>query len=345
VATPGFVARHFDGRHSAARPVQVVWDAAYLRLTGADETLTIPMPQVRVGDRLGRAPRHIYLQDQGELVTDDHAGADALAAQLGQGATAAWVFRLEGRNAAALLALVIAIGLGWFGLRHAMPEIARHAARLVPIQAEAALGRQALSALDATHLELSRLPPERQQALIGSLAAICARLGDCPPYRLHFRDGGRLGANALALPGGDLVVTDQLVHLAKTDAALQGVLLHELGHVAERHTLRQALAGLGVALAAQVLMGDLGDLSDLVALLPGVLIQGAYSRDMEREADAYALARMHRACLPPPALADLLARLEAAHQAPDLPDFLSTHPATPERVRRLREQAGPSCGS
>lgn len=328
-----------------ARPVRVEWDAAQLRLIGEGETRIIPMAEVRVADRLGRAPRQIHLQNQGELVTDDHAGADALAARLGQGATAAWVFRLERRTAAALLALVIAIGLGWYGLRHAMPEVARYAARLVPLNAEAALGRQALSALDATHLAPSRMPPERRQALTAALAKLCVRLGDCPPHQLHFRDGGSLGANALALPGGALVVTDQLVQLAETDAALLGVVLHELGHVAERHTLRQALAGLGVVLAGQVLLGDLGDLSDLAALLPGVLIQGAYSRDMEREADAYALVRMRQACLPPAALAGLLARLETAHRGPDLPDYLSTHPATPERVRTLQGGAGPGCGS
>src|SRR5690606_15157282 len=97
-------------------------------------------------------------------------------------------------------------------------------------------------------LEPSRLAPERQaalrarfEALVAHMPALPARYAHyAPRYTLDFRRG--LGANAFALPGGAIVVTDGLVEAARAaglqDDAIAGVLAHEIGHVAHRHTTR-----------------------------------------------------------------------------------------------------------
>lgn len=76
--------------------------------------------------------------------------------------------------------------------------------------------------------------------------------------------------------------------------------------------------------------GDIGSVTDLAAGLPSLLLQNGYSRDMEREADAYALAWLNNACIPSRRFADLLGRLDKDTSDTGL---LDSHPGTPERIR------------
>ena len=95
----------------------------------------------------------------------------------------------------------------------------------------------------------------------------------------HGGAGG--GANALALPGGMLVVTDELAALADAPALL-GLLAHEPGHVTSRHATRIAVAGplLGATVAASN-----GDITSVVASAPVLLATLSFWRSHEAEAD------------------------------------------------------------
>jgi hypothetical protein len=84
-----------------------------------------------------------------------------------------------------------------------------------------------------------------------------------------------MGANAFALPGGTVVVTDQLLELSPDDAALAGVLAHEIGHVEHRHLMRQLISGTVVGVVATLLAGDT---SSVMVALPAVLADLSYSR-------------------------------------------------------------------
>lgn len=117
-----------------------------------------------------------------------------------------------------------------------------------------------------------------------------------------------IGANAFALPGGIMVVTDEIVTLAKNDTEIIAVLAHELGHVKQRHAFRQSLQGL---LSGLILAAVTGDVSSVGSGLPAVLMQMRYSREHETEADMFALNALQKACLPTKAFADILQRLQA----------------------------------
>lgn len=335
-----FAARHFDGHGSAARQVRVELLDDALRLLHADGETRIPRQWLRVGDRLGGAARVIYLAGAGELHSDDHAAVDELARRLGQGRFAAGVFRLESRFWIALVALSISVAAAFFGLRHGLPLLAAVVAERLPPGIEASLGGQSLAALDHLVLRPSKLAAQRGQALRQRLRSVCGQVGDCPPWRLEFRAGGEIGANALALPGGILVFTDEIVNLARHDDELIAVAAHELGHVRHRHALRQLLAAAGVTLLARLWFGDIGDVGgvgDLAAGVPALLLQSGYSRAMEREADAAALTLLRRACLPPRRLADLLLRLDAGSPPGGITLF-SSHPETRQRIKVFQAQ-------
>ncbi len=84
-------------------------------------------------------------------------------------------------------------------------------------------------------------------------------------YAIRFR-ASKIGPNALALPGGVIYVTDELVELAPDDDAVIGVLAHELGHIEQRHLMRRLFASAAVGAAAAVLFGDV---STVLAALAG----------------------------------------------------------------------------
>jgi Zn-dependent protease with chaperone function len=334
-----FSADFFDGASSAAQPAIAVWRAAHqvLELRGVNLTQAIAANDVRVGDRLASARRVIYLAGSGELHCTDHAAADALAIALGQGRTAAGVFRLEARYSIALLALLISVAVVWLGLRHGVPAVAAYAVQLIPPSLEARIGEQGLAVLDRLVFSPSVVPEARRTALRQRLAETCRIVG-CPPHQLEFRASQRIGANALALPGGVLVFTDGIIQLARHDDELLAVAAHELGHVQHRHGLRLALSAAGVVLMTEVMLGDLSGIADLSGGLPLVLLQSGYTRGMEREADAYALTWMRRACLPPQRFADILNRLDPARAEVKGAALFSTHPDTRERIKVFQEQ-------
>ena len=342
-----FAARYFDGRNSQARAVQVEGTAAALHLSEGPtfKALNIPWSQVRVGDRCPGADRVIYLAGAGELHCDDHGAVDALAAQLGQGRLASSLFRMESHTGIALAALLLSLAAAWFGLRHGLPMLAEATAELVPPPMEAALGEQALTALDRWVFRPSALPPARQKVLRQRLQTLCDP-NSCPDWQLLFRRGGEIGANALALPGGILVFTDELVQLARHDDELMAVAAHELGHVQERHALRHGLASAGVVVLGQIVVGDLGGIGDLAGGLPALLLQTGYSREMEREADAHALAWLRRGCVSPQRFAEMLLRLDRGTSGNNIASALfSTHPQTQERIKlfQVTELDGSGC--
>ena len=83
--------------------------------------------------------------------------------------------------------------------------------------------------------------------------------------------------------------------------------------------------------------GDVGSIMSLAAALPTVLLNSSYSRDFEREADDFALDYLQRRGLSTQALGDMLLRMEQKRGGgSDMPDYLSSHPATRERAGKAR---------
>ena len=117
------------------------------------------------------------------------------------------------------------------------------------------------------------------------------------------------------------------------------MLAHELGHVAQRHSLRSMLQNAGVLLLVSATFGDLTSITSFAATVPTALVQLQYSRRFEREADDYAVGLLADARIDPDALAAILERLERASPAEPLPAYLSTHPDTGERLLAVRRAA------
>jgi predicted Zn-dependent protease len=325
-------AQFYDGKTSLGHPVSLLAGDGKLKIIGAQVSEEFDLRRVRRSLRIANTPRWLYLPGGGACVTDDNDAVDRITrAQRYDRILQRW----ESRPALAALAVGLVALVTWVLVERGLPVAANEIAQRIPQEAETLLGQKTLQGMDGFFLQPSALPPARQQILRAKLAALMQAAGDRTPYRLEFRASKPLGANAFALPAGIIVVLDDLVKLARRDQELLGVLAHEVGHVHHRHTMRRLLEGSATALVIAALTGDIASSTSLAAAAPALLVQTKYSRDNEREADAYAVELMRRAKIDPRHLAVMLDRLEtkAAERRfrGALPDFLSTHPATEER--------------
>lgn len=318
--------RYFDGRSTRAVEVRVRCDDTMLHLAG-EVVASWPYAQLQISERIGRSQRRILLPEGAFIEVGDGPQWDGLA-QTG-GGHMGLLQRLEAHWQAVLVSAVATVLLCWAAYIWLLPLSVEWVSRWVPETWVSRLSSESMDLLDRVYTAPSALPAARREALTATFASWRTPDGRPPPYRLHFRQGTRLGANALALPSGDIVITDELILKAKDDDELLGVLAHELGHVHARHALRQTVQGALLVVLANLMLGDAADMTGTVA----GLLSLRYSRDFEREADDYA-ARMMRANGRDPAhLAHLLQRLEEGNGGGL--DYFRTHPLTEERARRL----------
>lgn len=341
VSQPSLAVDYFDGRQARPQPVTLRVVGPELLIAGPELALCVPVARVRWAERQRHGVRLSYLPDHGMLSTPDSAAWDAWAraSGLAEPRVVRWMQSWR-RVAAACLLCVACIAVGWV---YGVPLAADAVVAVLPPAVERSIGDEALAAFDK-RLAPSQLPLAQQRALQKSFAELLDKAYPAdrrPACTLHFRAVGRSGidANAFALPGGHIVLTDPLAEmLADRPEVLLGALAHEVGHVKHRHGLRMVVkAGLWGTIAGSLV----GDVSTLLAVVPVVLTQQAYSRDAEREADAEARHGLQAVGVSPSVMVLLFDRLAARHEADEakrLPIALASHPDDDERRRFFQAQ-------
>jgi Zn-dependent protease with chaperone function len=330
-ADAGARARWFDGRSARGRDVQVRWTGSALEVTDGAEVMSYPAAALRVGEAWQGAPLPVHLPDGGTLWLD--AAAPPAAALQRRVAPRRPAARMVASWPAVLAALAGVVAfLVWFD-RQGAALAADAVLSVVPRAVDLAVGERAFEAIDQRWLQPSALPPARRAAMAQRFHEIAARVAPGQPVHLEFRrtrDGA--GVNAFALPHGVIVVLDGLAD-ELTDDELMAALGHELGHLVHRHALRGVAHSFGITAVAAMMLADFSTVAaGGLATLRGL----QNSRDAEREADAFARRFVAAGSLPPQALASMWRRFDAIHRrggASELPDWLSTHPSSEERVR------------
>lgn len=343
---PPVVADYFDGQTARAHQVTLILAGDRLRVTGGGIEREEPLHALRVSEPMGDAPRLISFPGGAHCEVRDHAGLGALLESSGH--VDGWVVRLQQRWRAALASVVITVAVLGAGYYWGLPALSEWIAFKVPEKMLLRLGGSTLQFLDRAALRPTKLPAARQQELRHAFDRLVAPDRVKARHEIVFRQGAGVGANALALPDGTIVITDELVKLAAHDEEIIAVLAHELGHLNRRHSLRMLIQG---SIVAFVVAWYLGDVSSFAAGLPAFLLQARYSRGHEREADRFAAAMLKANGISPRRLGDMLMKLEAAHRARvgdkdgrrqddsagPLTDYYSSHPATRERIESLAQ--------
>lgn len=340
--------RWYDGHSPRAHAVHVRLDGEVLVIEPRESTIATqrhPLAQVRWPERRTHGQRQTELPDGGLLQHADPAEWDAWWADQGLGESFVVGWQQSWRGVLlALLVTVLVLATTW---TWGVPWASERVAQLVPEKVEQRIGAESLAQLERLFFAPSKLPDEQQQALQARWQAMVQRAhpaGDAPAHTLSFRAAPRLGPNALALPGGHIVVTDELVKLLHDQPdTLMGVLGHELGHVRHRDGMDMLVRSTFISALVGVVFGDMGG---FIAAVPAALLTQAYSRDAERRADARAAELLHANGVSPAVMATLFERLRARQpQRGDggdkdlLPIAIGSHPADAERVRFFQEWA------
>ncbi len=146
--------------------------------------------------------------------------------------------------------------------------------------------------------------------------------------------------NALALPGGRVLLLEPLIKAAVTPDELAAVIAHEFGHVDGRDTMHTVVHGAGLGLVFGVLLGDFSG-GWIVAGAVKFLLESGYSREKEIAADDYAVDVMNRVGGDARALAAILQRLTGDEtDVGSGMEYARSHPITKKRVERILARAG-----
>lgn len=338
-----------DGRTAATRPVLVSVDSSALVIQTPDgETLASwPAEQVRFADTPTDGVLRLRLDDGSlarlrlqaqDRIAVEQACRHLLRRDLNSG------FRLRpillwsaGAAAGLLLSLFVLI-----------PWAADIIAENLPVEAEQKFGEQAEAGIlkwfgfsrDGRHGPMVCTSAHGQAVLNASLERLTA--GQPTRLPLKIQSVNIPMVNAFALPGGRILITRGLLQSIEGEGELAGVLAHEIAHIEARHNLSGIVKRGAVGFLIGLFFGDaLGGFTTLG--LAEAMINAAYTRDMEMQADQLAIRRMQAAGLDPATAAPFFARLAKFEQSETskMFAFISTHPELDQRAALFTAAARP----
>jgi Zn-dependent protease with chaperone function len=243
--------------------------------------------------------------------------------------------RRRGRRAA--LALLSAVGAVAGGLAiyfWLIPFATDTVAARVPVAWEERLGRSVAAEL---------APPGRHcrdPQVARAIEEIMGRLGRAlpsTPYTFRVAVVNDRRVNALAAPGGYILVFRGLLERTRTPEELAGVLAHEIQHVIRRDVTRALLRHASTELLLRAMMGDPTGVMAYGLEAANTLVALKYSRETEAEADAGGLRLLLAAGIDPAGMLAFFEQpLTPEQRQTRLSQYTATHPDTQERLARLR---------
>ena len=260
-----------------------------------------------------------------------------------------------GRAAPALLALVLSAAV-LAGCSTAFGPSLNQAASQSPAKPEMSAANQRehqriLSAYGGAYSH------PRLDALLAQTVEKLVAASERPDLKYEVTILNSPSVNAFALPSGQLYVTRGLLALANDKSELASVLSHEMAHVVARHASIREGQARQAALVSRVANDLLSDPQlGALALAKSKITLASFSRAQEFEADGIGVGISARAGFDPYGAQRFLSsmgmnsqlRAQSANIDPRAPDFLSSHPATPERVTNAQSNArqftGPPAG-
>ncbi|MFM8468908.1 MAG: M48 family metallopeptidase [Limisphaerales bacterium] len=240
-----------------------------------------------------------------------------------------------------ILGLIVAALAGvWL----AKDPMVKAIASQVPAEWEKKLGDTAFTQISlGSKLITDEAVKKQLEQLAAPLLAVVPQ--DRYRFKLHIAEDASL--NAFALPGGNVTFHTGLLLAADTPEEVLGVLAHEISHVTEQHGTRGIVESLGLYGVVSLFFGDVSGLAAILVNNAPFLLSQKFSRDHEREADERGFRYLEAAKLNPRGMISVFEKMRREEEklreklpggeALDALNFLSTHPATPERTAHLEK--------
>lgn len=342
---------YFDGQDGTAHEIQIALQDHAVHILGLGIDLLFPVTQLRLAEPFRHAPGLLKLGNGAHCEIHDIDDKTSLIRMLQY--RPSQVERWQSAWLGALCAIVIMLGFLFSVYYWGIPKLTATLIDRIPASVETKIGTEMLPVLDQALFTKSKLANNSKlqaQKIFDQIKPDHPRL----PLRLIFRASEQLGANAIALPDGTIVVTDAMVNNIANDGdltddaanQLSGILAHEIGHIEKRHTLKALLSNSIVTAVSASLFGDF---SAVVTAVPTILVGSEYSREMESDADNYAIQLLEQNNISPICMAqvfELLHKQSEKNELTKMPrwmrfmsDFSSSHPSDAQRIERFRTAA------
>jgi Zn-dependent protease with chaperone function len=343
-ASPTWHGQYFDGQSPIAHRVSIDITPTGLRIHGAPNQPRL-WPYSEIHQTQGRyAGEEIRFERQDDhhdaLVIDDGTFLAALHRQVPHEVGHLHNPRTRTRRLWLTGAAgILAIPLIWFVYAKGVPALAGPLTNIIPYSWEKHLGEALVEELAplntrCTDSRLLEKTPILVQALVSTVEPI--------PYTFHLSIVDKPILNALALPGGNIIIFRGLLESTKTPEELTGVLAHEIQHVLQRHGMRLLVQNMTLGLIIGALTGDVSGIMAFVLEGAHVLQSLSYSRSAEEEADREGMALLIAAGIDPEGMLSFFEYLQEQHgenEHDPLGQYLSTHPTAGDRVGKLRAQS------
>ena len=310
----------------------------------ASQECPLIFSEMNISSKLGNTPREIVFGQNELFVTDNNDAVDELVCQFKGASSSSVLHRMENSLTMILCATVATVFVIWAAVVYGIPSSAHYIAYQLPDFTSEKLG-SSLTMLDETIFSPSELHESEQYRYRAAMAPYLEPYELLNP-KIEFRSG--MPANAFALPGGQIVFTDDFLKLVENDEELIAVLFHEIGHLKHKHITRRVLQDSMITLMVIFITGDI-DTIDLLTGLPTLMLDLSYSRSFEMEADQFALAAMKQSGISAEHFISIMQKLDKTYtEKPDkrddkykaITDFLSTHPPTDLRIKLAEKYRG-----
>ncbi len=259
---------------------------------------------------------------------------------------------------------------------YAIPAMTNAVADKIPTEWEEKLGQNYFQALFKESLKDQ--DPKTRKALDAISKRLLTAVPD-QPYHFRIYVHPSKMVNAMALPGGTIIVFQGLINVTETPEELAGVLAHEFQHVLKRHSTRGIIRSEAINLFGLIISGNSDSITSVILQAGGILEFLRFSRTLESHADAEGMKMMLAAQVDPQGMVRMFESLEREQQRQmesrnkdkkkadpeekspekdseeDVPDgkrrageesstlewmkYLSTHPAGEDRVEVLKKMA------
>jgi len=307
------------------------------------------LTDLRISDRVGNINRKLYWPDDSLFESADNDAIDQLISDSNLGGKpAAIAHKLEKSSSVAVIAVVASVALGVLFFMYGLPAASKSAALNMPVSAAEGISAGAMNTMDKFFFKPTKLDIDEQDRWEARFNEIVAQVpNEGFSFKFHMREMHGI-PNAMALPGGDIVFTDAFINLVEDEGEFDSVLLHEIGHVVERHGLQQIVHASSLSIIVALTIGDVSGIGELATSTPIFLMESKYSRDSESSADEYSFRTMMALGIDPKHFSTIINKLgEFAADDSDIDnkdeikasDYLSSHPATKNRALRALEMS------
>lgn len=361
---------YFNGETSEKKDVSLYYtDAGQISFAGLNVE-PVSLSELEISSRIGNTPRYINFPDGSQFETEDNDAIDKMVKDLSNDPLHGLIHKLENAKAFVFFTVATVVLFGWLFVQYGIPYFSKEIANILPEEASHYMGQGVLEVMDKSWFEKSQLSLQKQNGLRELFKSLLKNIEGSEHYKLEFRLGGKIQANAFALPNGTIVFTDELINLAENDLEIAAIMLHEIGHLKHHHSLRSTIQQFSLAMFVMVITGDVSTSSSIVTAIPLMLVESGFSQDMETEADSYSLTYMQKHNINPNYFSTIMEKLEASYlpeyieckeknngkennvncikdaviinknknHTEGVMNYFSTHPATKERIDRFRIQ-------